>query len=266
MLKAYLEHYLSMPYNLIFFGVTILFVFLCFFILCIYAKARMNKDDDGEEIEFYSLSDRFCEIVFSGTSILFFVAVYYLIEQHLYVEPYMEIWDKYNDLLLLVLVIFSCVLNNILDRFFVPLQCVKKEIASIRLLGMLYMICIFLYIKIPYQDSNYDSYILYFLGLMIGRFAYFDASFEDFKKNIKRAAQSIPLMIMGLSLTGILCLYGYKVKNMVFQGEAVGYLLRPNGVIVNIFFAHCLMCMAVFIIYRFGIIKILNKMASPAER
>ncbi|MBP3262045.1 MAG: hypothetical protein J6M45_06765, partial [Pseudobutyrivibrio sp.] len=115
----------------------------------------------------------------------------------------------------------------------------KSEMASIRLTGMLYMIIIFCYIKYIYEDNNYDMFITYFLTLMIGRFVYFDASFKDFLECMKQALKNIPIMLIGLTFLGILCLRGYSTE----------YLLKHNGVITNIFFCHLYIIVAIFIMH-----------------
>jgi len=184
------------------------------------------------EKSFRSVKERLYEVIFSGTSILFFIANYYLIDRFLTAQPFLGIWQKYQDFLLLVLLIMSCLFNSILDHFVIKLTGLsKEERAAGRLIGMVYMIMIFAYVKFIYENNNYDKFIVYFLGLMIGRFAYFDATFKDFLHSVQMASKNLVLMMVTLGYTSVMSFVGFKT----------GYLLIHNGVIVNVFFAHLFM-------------------------
>lgn len=245
-MDEYLEHYLSIPEAIYFFLLAFGMQVAVFIILYLFSLTKTigKAKDEGRTIVYHSfhvLTECFYELVFSGTSILFFMSSYYLIERFLDIEPYVKIWEQYNDFLLLALIILSCVLNTVLDRVLIRLKTIEQENrASIRLLGMLYMILIFCYIKFIYENNNYDMFISYFLGLMIGRFVYFDASFKDFIRSALGALRFIPLMLLGLINLAVLSYYGFGTK----------YLLKHNGVITNVFIAHLFMCFAIFIIFH----------------
>ncbi len=120
-------------------------------------------------------------------------------------------WSKYGSLLLLGMILLSVLLNSFLDQVIIPLSYIKpRERAAIRLIGMFYMIIIFVYIKFIYEDDNYDTIIMYFLGLIIGRFIYFDATLDGFVSAVSDAAASLPngvvmsLMIAQLFMTVVI--------------------------------------------------------------
>lgn len=233
----YLEHYFHMPDFLIFLALAMVLMGIVFFVFYLYAKGT-NKTDKKLEHEFYYLSERFYELIFSGGSIIGFMAVYYLINRFVTDGAFKTFWDDYKDYLLLVFMVISILINSFLDHVVLRIKHLDEDaMASIRLTGMLYMIIIFAYIKFIYEDDNYDMFIAYFLTLMIGRFVYFDASFKDFLHCIKRAIANIPIMFMALTFLGIMCLYGYSTE----------YLLKHNGVITNIFFTHLFIIVAMFI-------------------
>ncbi len=233
----YLEHYFHMPDFIIFLALAMVLMGIVFFVFYLYAKGT-NKTDKKLEHEFYYLSERFYELIFSGGSIIGFMAAYYLINRFLTGGAFKAIWDDYKDYLLLVFMVISILVNTFLDHVVLRVKHLDEDaMASIRLTGMLYMIIIFGYIKFIYEDNNYDMFIAYFLTLMIGRFVYFDASFKDFLHCIKRAIANIPMMFMALAYLGIMCLYGYSTE----------YLLKHNGVITNIFFTHLFIIVAMFV-------------------
>ena len=239
-MDEYVEHYLGDVKFAIFLVLTIAVLVFIYAIFYVYSKAT-TKSVKAMDLKFRSLSERFYEIIFSGTCIIGFMAIYYLIERFVTSGELADIWNEYSDFLLLAMMICAIIFNTLLDHVFVRLKAISKdEMASIRLLGMLYMILIFAYIKFIYQNNNYDDFITYFLTLMVGRFVYFDASFRDFWESIKRAAVSIPLMLLALMYIGLLCLYGFNS----------GYLLIHNGVITNTFIAHLFMVVAIILLHR----------------
>lgn len=235
----YAKHYFTMPDCILFLLLTILLLAVVYAIFYVFA----NKVFEGElkiQHEFFSLSERFYELIFSGGSIIGFMAVYYLINRFVTSGSFYEFWSDYKDYLLLVFMIISILINTFFDHVLVRLKRLdKSEMASIRLTGMLYMIIIFCYIKFIYEDNNYDMFITYFLTLMIGRFVYFDASFKDFLECMKQAVKNIPIMAIALAFLGILC----------FRGYSTDYLLKHNGVITNIFFCHLYIIVAIFIMH-----------------
>lgn len=235
----YVKHYFTLPDCIIFFVLALVLLAVVYAAFYIYSKGRF-KNPRKMQHEFFSLTERFYELIFSGGSIIGFMAAYYLINRFVTAGAFYQFWSDYKDYLLLVFMIISILVNTFFDHVLVPLKRLDRdEMASIRLTGMLYMILIFCYIKFIYEDNNYDMFITYFLTLMIGRFVYFDASFKDFLHCIKQAAANIPIMIMGLTYLGILCLYGYSTS----------YLLKHNGVITNIFFCHLYIVVAIFVLH-----------------
>ncbi len=233
--QEYFEHYIQFPYFPIFTLITVLLLLIIYAIFFCFAW-KTQKGSKAKAQEFFSLSERLYELIFSGGSIIGFMAVYYLINRFVTAGPFKVFWDNYKDYLLLLFMVLFILFNTIWDHFVVRLKHLDRpQLASIRLTGMVYMIIIFGYIKFIYQDNNYDMFITYFLTLMIGRFVYFDASFKDFLENAKGAAKNIPIMFIGLIYLGILCAYGYSQS----------YLLKHNGVITNIFFTHILISVVI---------------------
>ncbi len=258
----YFKHYISLPDAAIFFGIALGLVLIINLIMFLFSHAGSGKyaadalentsvstfkENYAYEKKLYvyhrfqNLTQKFYEIVFSGNCILFFMTVYYLIERFYNVQPYKSLFTKYSSFLLLLLIILSCILNTFLDKCLIRLNYLEdEERSSIRILGMLYMLIIFAYIKYIYKNDNYDMYIVYFLGLIIGRFVYFDASFKDFAVNIGRAAANIPVMLLALACTGIMSYYGF----------GNGFLIKHIGVVTNVFIIHIFLCAAIFIVFH----------------
>lgn len=250
----YVEHYTKTPDCLYFFLLALGVLFVLFVGMYIYTIGRSHglKGIEKREfirIEWHVLDERYYEMIFAGTSILFFMAVYYLINRFVTEDPYRANWDKYKDFYLMILIILSCVLNSFFDRVFVRFKFLNRDERSAgRLTGMVYMIFIFCYIKFIYKDDNYDMFITYFLGLMVGRFAYFDSTVHDFVKALDGVKKNLPLMFFALAYTAIMSFYGFESD----------YLLTHNGVITNIFITHLFMCAAIFILHHIHIAELVT--------
>lgn len=254
-LEEYLDHYLVWQDMLKFFGVAMAGAAACIALVLIYTKVVCAFATTGNRkaaFTTHSLNavQRFYSVIFTGASILSFLSIYYLLDRFLEVQKYREIWDNHKDGLLLLFIVISIIFNNFLDRVLVPVRKVsRQERASVRIAGMLYVVLIFVYIKYIYENNNYDGFIMYFLGLMIGRFVYFDASFREFFQILGDAIKQIPMMLIGLGYTALMSYYGFST----------GYLLKSNGVLVSVFIAHLFMIVAVFVIHHSHIILLFTK-------
>ena len=257
-LAEYLEHYLVASKMLTFLGLALVCTLVSVMIIILAALCTSNGRSRADRRRrfhnrAYKLTERYYEMIFSATSILSFLSAYYLIERFITEGEFHEYWSDHADMLLLVMIIASCVINSIFDRVLIPLKSVNtEEKGSVRLIGMLYIILIFMYIKFIYENNNYDGFIIYFLGLMVGRYAYFDSSFMDFVNSIRKAAHNIPLLLLGLANTAVMCLYGFTTK----------YLLKSNGVLVSTFFAHLFLVVAIFIVFHSRFIRLFVKVSA----
>lgn len=133
---------------------------------------QIRKLNHIHRIKEISLIESFYEMVFSSTSVLLFVCLYYIIDERI---PQAALyWQKYQNIILLLFLVFSVFMTTWFDILFVPLGSLSsQQKASIRLVSSFYIILILLYIKFIYDDSNYDSLIMYFITLAVGRFLYF---------------------------------------------------------------------------------------------
>ena len=172
----------------------------------------------------YQVVESFYELVFSGTSILLFLSLYYIIDERL---PQISMyWEKYQDVVLLV--------------FIDP-----EQKAAVRLISVFYIVLILLYIRFIYEDTNYDGLILYFLTLTVGRCLYFDFTVKSFLETMRGVLENLPLLVIMSAYSGFVCWYGFHV----------GFLLKSNGVILSTFLAHLFMDCSIFLLHKTGILK-----------
>lgn len=264
-----LSHYLNLPQILLMFLLAIITIAACTALL-FFVSMRMyprkhttsRKRTTSEKVpeaisdfhfEVLNLTERLFELIFSSTFILLFVALYFTID-YFGVNPAMQqFWNDYNAFILLIFILFSVMLNSMFDKYIIPLKYLRAgDKSSLRLIGMIYMLIIFLYIKFIYEDSNYDSILLYFLTLIIGRFVYFDATLQSFTDAMKSTISSLPLLGLTLLCSGIMAWYGF----------ASGYLMRLNGVVLNLFLAHLFLLVVIFIVNRTHLIEMLLRKLS----
>ena len=271
-LKAYINPDFTLGEKFIFFIIALVGILLCTFgarLVTRLVAAGRSSDKNELLIKADSNVELFYEMIISGTSVMSF-AVSYVVCNHIYslIQTsgesgagwmlFYNIWSDGKDFALLLLICLSCVLNTILDKIVIPLKVIDRDKkATVRMLSMFYVIIILVYLNIIGDESEYSPVMMYYLGLMIGRFVYFDASFKDFVIALKNMFVSLHLLIMGLILTGVLCYIGFSA----------GYLLERNYYIVGIFYTHLFMLIAVFVLHHgYTILKMFRKTVQQNTR
>ncbi len=192
----------------------------------------------------YQIVESFYELVFSGTSILLFLSLYYIIDERL---PQISMyWEKYQDVVLLVFIVLSVFLTSWLDVVLVKLTHLEPEQkASVRLISVFYIVLILLYIRFIYEDTNYDGLILYFLTLTVGRFLYFDFTVKSFLETMRGVLENLPLLVIMSALlrfrvlVWVPCWLSAEIKWRHFE-----HLL-----------AHLFMDCSIFLLHKTGILK-----------
>jgi hypothetical protein len=242
---TYVQHYLNLQNAALFLIISFGGLIIILTLLFLYARRFRDRDLGWRHTmsrKTVELFESFYELVFSSTSILFFLAAYYLIDRFLVDPTYRVFWDKYKDILLMVFIFLSIFLNAFLDHCVVSLRTLDSgQKAAIRLVSTIYMILIFLYIRFIYDDLNYNELIIYFFGLVIGRFVYFDFTWKDFSGTMKNVAKQLPLLVLILLYSALMCYVGFKSH----------YLWTSNGVIVSILIAHVFMDISICIAHVF---------------
>ena len=209
---------------------------------------QIRKLNHIHKVKEISLIESFYEMVFSSTSVLLFLSLYYIIDERIPQAAFY--WQKYQNIILLLFLVFSVFMTNWFDILFVPLTAIPtRQKASVRLISAFYIILILLYIKFIYNDSNYDSLIFYFVMLAIGRFVYFDSTLDYIKESLKSVVKYLPLLILMGAYSGFICWYGFSSD----------FLLKSNGVIVSTLLAHLFMDVAIFVLDKIRVVQFIGK-------
>ncbi len=256
-IDAYINPDFTFDKKIIFFLVAIVGIIISNFfiysgsVLITTAPSRAEKKE-RVSIRFNRLVQLFYEMIISATSVMSFACAY-IIFNHIYslvnakgisggeFGDFASIWENWKDFILLLLICLSCVFNTILDKLIIPLRDLSKEDkASIRMLAMFYVILILIYLNIIGDENEYSPVMMYYLGLMVGRFVYFDASFMDFIHAVKNAFMKFPLLVLGLTVSGLMSFVGFKLE----------FLLEKNYYIIGIFYTHLFLLIAVFILHH----------------
>ena len=270
-IDAYINPDFTLPKKLIFLLLALVGIIICDFLILGGCELVTNCRD--RETRKYLISERFhnsvqllYEMIISATSVMSFACAYVVLN-HVYsliqgtsqsgiLGQFMFIWENWKDFVLLLLICLSCVLNTILDKLIIPLKRLSRDdIASIRMLAMFYVIVILLFLNVIGDESEYSPVMMYYLGLMIGRFVYFDASFKDFIHAMKNIFVKSPLFVLGLALSGLLCYFGFEA----------GFLLERNYFIVGAFYTHLFLLVAVFIFHHSHILNFIIKTEKKPE-
>lgn len=259
--EAYINPDFGTAEKIVFFIAAFLGVAVCVFLIVTAARIHAGKEDFPERAG--NRVQRFYEMIISGASVMSFACAYVILN-HVYSlsegsgSTFTYMWENWKDFILLLLICLSCVINTLLDKFIIPLKLIDRdEKASVRMLSMFYVIIILVYLNMIGDESEYSPVMMYYLGLMIGRFVYFDASFMDFIDALKNLFGNLLILMLGLALTAGLSFYGFNA----------GFLLERNYFIVGIFYAHLFMLAAVFIIHHSHILSLfVRKSAGPTGR
>ena len=252
-IQSYMNPDFTWPKKLLFFAAALAGVLLCN--LLIYGWSRLRGSGKKSKTKgpegYMSRLQRFYELVISATSVMSFACAYVVLN-HVYslyegttdsgvTGVFLNIWGNWKDFALLLLICLSCVINTFLDKLIIPLKAVSREqIAVIRMLGMFYAIIAIMLLDVIGDSSEYSPVMMYYLGLMVGRFVYFDASFKDFLHAMKNMFVSAPILMLGLLLAWLMCFFGFKA----------GFLLEKNYYIVGVFYTHLFLLAAVFVCHH----------------
>ncbi|WP_026528939.1 hypothetical protein [Butyrivibrio sp. VCD2006] len=271
-IDAYTNPDFTLPKKFIFFLAALAGIIICDFLILggteIVTTCR-NREERKRLISerFHNSVQLLYEMIISATSVMSFACAYVVLN-HVYsliqgthqsgiLGQFMYVWENWKDFVLLLLICLSCVLNTILDKLIIPLKRLSRDdIASIRMLGMFYVILILMFLNVIGDESEYSPVMMYYLGLMIGRFVYFDASFKDFLLAMKNIFIKLPLLMLGLTLSGLLCFFGFEA----------GFLLERNYYIVGAFYTHIFLLIAVFIFHHSHILNLIIKIDKNSEK
>jgi hypothetical protein len=275
-IKAYINPDFTWDKKLIFFVIAFAAIGISLGLIYLVSMMVLGRDLSRREkvtalrSAFEDKAQRLFEMIIAGTSVMSFSCSYVILNHiydlvqsgaagHLshYERMMVDMWAEGKDFVLLLLILLSCVINTVLDSLLIPLKKITKdEKATIRMLAMFYVIIVLMYLNIIGDESQYSPVMMYYFGLMIGRFVYFDASLKDFLVALKNMFFNSPYLLLIIVLTFLLATLGFDM----------GFLLERNYYIVGIFYTHLFMLACIFVVHTVWLIRsLIFKKKTPSE-
>lgn len=151
----------------------------------------------------YEMMQAFFEVLISNACIIVTIYIFYWATS---VSVFLE---SYSNYLLLILIVLSVIANNIIDKKIGQEMLSIEDKASIRLMSSLSIVLIFGFIKIKFSSSDYDELILCYVGLVLGRFVYFDSTWNQFKVSILSFFRHVIPFSVAMFFTYIVSYFGF---------------------------------------------------------
>ena len=158
----------------------LLFIVAVIFIvtrIILYERRKVDENTTMEERDAivkeyvnrpYEISQMVFEIIICNTCIIVIMYVYYWLAKNLL------FLEKYLGIIMLVLIIIAILLNDFLDEKLKQDMIKEEDKGNIRLISSCSIIMLFSFLKIYFKTAEYDEFLLCYIGLVLGRFIYFD--------------------------------------------------------------------------------------------
>lgn len=175
--------------------------------IILYERRKVDENTTMEEMDAiakeyvnrpYEISQTVFEIIICNTCIIVIMYVYYwLAKKLLFLE-------KYLGIIMLVLIIIAILLNDFLDEKLKQDMIKEEDKGNIRLISSCSIIMLFSFLKIYFKTAEYDEFLLCYIGLVLGRFIYFDSTLKEFIRCVKNLKSYFIPLIIAFLLTGII--------------------------------------------------------------
>lgn len=136
-------------------------------------------------------------------------------------------WSDYNTIVLLGLIIIAIMCNNRVDKkignSFGKYN--EKDVASLRLLSSIVILIMIIWFSVFYKSEIFKQLSVFILGLILGRFIFFDTTIQDFYKTVIGIIRNMAYAIIALLITMIIM--GIGIAYEVIDAE--NFLLSILG-------------------------------------
>ncbi len=216
--------------------ITIVAVGLIFVVCRLYNQYKLNNDKSDKSIENikeeekemsetpYNICYEILELIVSNLCILSAAYIYYWL--NIFFSPY-KLWIQYSSFVILFLIIISVLSTNIIDKRLSLLSIPDNDKGLIRLMSSLCVLGILCFVNIKTRTDLYNNLILFYLSLVLGRFIYFDSSFNDIAEKILSIFSKIYIIILWGIYIIIICYIGFRED-----------LLNTNNLIISLIIVH----------------------------
>lgn len=206
--------------------------------IILYERRKVDENTTMEEMDAiakeyvnrpYEISQMVFEIIICNTCIIVIMYVYYRLAKNLL------FLEKYLGIIMLVLIIIAILLNDFLDEKLKQDMIKEEDKGNIRLISSCSIIMLFSFLKIYFKTAEYDEFLLCYIGLVLGRFIYFDSTLKEFIRCVKNLkSYFIPLFIAFL-LTGIISGIGLHLEVITTNNLFISLMISHFAIL---FFIH----------------------------
>ena len=211
----------------------LLFIVAVIFIvtrIILYERRKVDENTTMEERDAiakeyvnrpYEISQMVFEIIICNTCIIVIMYVYYRLAKNLL------FLEKYLGIIMLVLIIIAILLNDFLDEKLKQDMIKEEDKGNIRLISSCSIIMLFSFLKIYFKTAEYDEFLLCYIGLVLGRFIYFDSTLKEFIRCVKNLKSYFIPLIIAFLLTGIISGIGLHLE-----------VITTNNIFISLMISH----------------------------
>lgn len=206
--------------------------------IILYNSRKVNENTTMEEIKAiakeyvnrpYEISQTVFEIIICNTCIIVIMYVYYRLAKNLL------FLEKYLGIIMLVLIIIAILLNDFLDEKLKQDMIKEEDKGNIRLISSCSIIMLFSFLKIYFKTAEYDEFLLCYIGLVLGRFIYFDSTLKEFIRCVKNLKSYFIPLIIAFLLTGIISGIGLHLEVITTNNLFISLMISHFAIL---FFIH----------------------------
>ncbi len=206
--------------------------------IILYERRKVDENTTMEEMDAiakeyvnrpYEISQMVFEIIICNTCIIVIMYVYYWLAKNLL------FLEKYLEIIMLVLIIIAILLNDFLDEKLKQDIIKEEDKGNIRLISSCSIIMFFLFLKIYFKTAEYDEFLLCYIGLVLGRFIYFDSTLKEFIRCVKNLKSYFIPLIIAFLLTGIISGIGLYLEAITTNNLFISLMISHFEIL---FFIH----------------------------
>lgn len=206
--------------------------------IILYERRKVDENTTMEEMDAiakeyvnrpYEISQMVFEIIICNTCIIVIMYVYYWLAKNLL------FLEKYLGIIMLVLIIIAILLNDFLDEKLKQDMIKEEDKGNIRLISSCSIIMLFSFLKIYFKTAEYDEFLLCYIGLVLGRFIYFDSTLKEFIRCVKNLKSYFIPLIIAFLLTGIISGIGLHLEVITTNNLFISLIISHFAIL---FFIH----------------------------
>ena len=206
--------------------------------IILYERRKVDENTTMEEMDAiakeyvnrpYEISQMVFEIIICNTCIIVIMYVYYWLAKNLL------FLEKYLGIIMLVLIIIAILLNDFLDEKLKQDMIKEEDKGNIRLISSCSIIMLFSFLKIYFKTAEYDEFLLCYIGLVLGRFIYFDSTLKEFIRCVKNLKSYFIPLIIAFLLTGIISEIGLHLEVITTNNLFISLMISHFAIL---FFIH----------------------------